>query len=451
VYDWLVVTADRLVPGGRTEAALAVDLALADLQSEAPVVMEPAKPPTSHLPTWQPHSGAVLYLPATCGWFNGGEDFADILTWLSQWRGWVGLNFEATGSTGNLGVKTTDWKIAYAAHAQQLTKHVAECVAMGIPVKIDAINSNDFGKGWSASWQDTTDNRNAVLAVMRGMATDLYAVRQWCIVQPVSESKWQWMPPTLAKACFNLWTSAGWEKPRLCMSGGIQEHHTGELQDYGKGHLAATDNGPAIEKHFGKGVWTAHTPDVARCTAYARHYLGRGVHASLYHRADKLHLLEHAKAYEQIVAGAGIAGGADKPAKPDQPGPQDSDAIELDKLYPPKSEAAWKAWPIVCRITGIERTGDGDIRATFTPRPAWKTDGGAKGINGNWSVFNAEGHGGTFEFTVTGDAARDKRACEAIHGATPGSVWYFVLTAVCRNGKRTRSEGRSQVFKWVAP
>lgn len=265
-----------------------------------------------------PHAGPILYLPATCGWFNGGEDMGAILRWLATYRGRVGLNFEATGSTGNQGLRTTDWRTAYENHCIRIELVVSLCAAAGVPFKIDAINSNDFGKGWSASWKDGPNNRLDVLRIMGQLARDLYGMREWCIVQPVSEDDPS-MPAALRKACFDLWPAAGWPSNRLC-GVGIAETHTGELKPLKAPALASTDNGPAIEKHFGKGVWTAHTPNVERCAAYAKHYLSRGVHCSLYHRADRLHLLEHRAAYESIINAAGIqaatGGGSTSPDAP---------------------------------------------------------------------------------------------------------------------------------------
>ncbi len=269
----------------------------------------------------KPYAGPILFLPATCGWFNGGEDMGAIIKWLATYRGRVGLNFEATGSTGNHGVRTMDCLSAYREHCARLEVVVSHCELSGVPVKIDAINSNDFGKGWAASWKDTPANRAAVLSIMRELASDLHYAVNRCIVQPVSEDDTS-MPAKLRTDCWGVWKAAGWPDARIC-GRGIAETHTGELKALKAPALASTDNGPAIEKYFGRGVWTAHTPNVANCSAYARHYLASGVHVSLYHRADRLHLLEHRAAYDQIIKAAGIlsatGGGSDSPDAPAVP------------------------------------------------------------------------------------------------------------------------------------
>lgn len=445
VYDWLVVTADRLVPGGRSEAALAVDLALRDLQAEGTgeteVIVTPPPPPVKPVPM----DGAVLYLPATCGWFNGVEKWADILTWVRQWGGWVGLNFETTGSTGNLGVQTADWHEAYAAHVLQMIAVAERCAAAGVPMQIVGVNSNDFGKGWSASWRDTPTNRAKFMALTNGLAKGLLPLKEWILVTPVSEDDSR-MPAALQRDVPAAWQMVGWPAGRLC-GVGIPETHTGELKGINGPAYVCTDNPPAIEKHFGKGVWTAHTPRVAECGAYAAHYLRRGAHVGLYHRADRLHLLEHFEAFEEIVKRAGIGVAVD-----DVPPPQlGQDEVDLALLRPPGSEAVWKGWPIVTNISTVDRVGDEKVRFGFGPRPGWETDGGPKGINGNWHLFGADGAGGSFEWTVTGDRARDVRDCPPLKGMPSGSVVYFVLTAICRHGKRTKSAGRSQVKRWVVP
>jgi hypothetical protein len=161
------------------------------------------------------------------------------------------------------------------------------------------------------------------------------------------------MPADFRRAVFDTWVKAGWSKARLC-GGGIAETHTGKLLALKPPALAATDNGPAIEAHFGKGVWTAHTPNVARCSAYAKHYLARGCHASLYHRADRLHLIEHQAAYDQIIAACGItrAGGQDSspvapPTSPETPG-----AVSFRYTGGRLRDVAWspqidrRGWPI---------------------------------------------------------------------------------------------------------
>lgn len=325
----------------------------------------------------KPHNGPILYLPATCGWFNGGESLTEIVRWLATYRGRVGLNFEATGSTGNHGVRTKDCLGVYADHCARLAGIVIACSRAGVPVKIDAINSNDFGKGWSASWKDTPGNRIAVLSIMRGMADNLLNVDQWCIVQPVSEDDSS-MPAKLRTDCWGAWKAAGWPDSRIC-GRGIAETHTGELKALKAPALASTDNGPAIEKHFGRGVWTAHTPNVQRCGEYARHYLSRGVHVSLYHRADRLHLLEHRAAYDQIIKAAGIlsatGGGSDSPVAPVGPSPTTPGAAYLK--FSAGSHRRYVKWsPAVDRSkwgrnTGIKGQPDGLIYGRRKGEKTW--------------------------------------------------------------------------------
>ncbi len=256
--------------------------------------------------TWPAPKGPTLFLPVTCGWFNSGPAaLAEVIAWAAKYRGAVGLNFEVTSATGNLGIVTGDWKKTYTQHGNQFVSAARACAAAGVPFKADAFNRNDIQKGWAKSFKADPDY-GFIVAQQAQLAKELFAIRAWAIIQPISEPDGG-LPSGFVGKLNSAWTKAGWEGSRLC-GVGITEKHTGNLEKMSRGSLAATDNGPAIEKHFGSGVWTAHTPDVARCIAYGKHYLAQGVHASLYHRADKLHILDHQSAYEAIVAG--VVGGA---------------------------------------------------------------------------------------------------------------------------------------------
>ena len=272
---------------------------------------------TTTSPTQPAGSGPILYLPATCGWFNAtGEQMLDAIFRVAKLSsdagvpGRIGLCFEVTGSTGNLGVKTKDFKHAYAQHCLEIVITAGQCVARGVPLKIDGINSNDFGKGWSASWKDTKENRAFIISETTKLAKDLLPYADWLIVQPVAEND-SAMKSDFRDAVRRAWLAAGWKSSRLAGPGkaggaGINEIHISGVKKSattGKNDLVTTDNPDGILAHFegGGGVWSEHKPKVSACILSAKAHLSRGTSFALYHRSQELHIVDHQEIYKQII------------------------------------------------------------------------------------------------------------------------------------------------------
>ena len=263
----------------------------------------------------EPASGPILYLPANCGWFNDlSVVSASIAAALAIARdagvfGRVGLSFEVTGSTGNADVQTRDFRAAYTAHCEKIVEVIETCAINGVPAKIDGINSNDFGKGWSASWKDTKENRAFIIEQTHKLVASLLPYKDWLIVQPVSEND-NSMQPDFRASVRKVWVDAGWPKERLAApdkagGAGLDESHiSGVVKSAktGKDDLVTTDNGKGILANFEDGdVWSANKPKVDECIASARAHLSRGTSVALYHRAPNLHIIDHGVEYKEIV------------------------------------------------------------------------------------------------------------------------------------------------------
>lgn len=324
-------------------------------------------------------------------------------------------------------------------YAQRLDQWAATDAGLrkrGLVAHIAFLNSNQSyaNKISDAAWQE----------IARKWASRYGSENK--LVLPLSEDDSR-TRSSIGTAIYKGLLAGGFPRSQLIsMSGSwgdwIETHNGRGKVPSGKNYrtIVVNDNGPSIGDLYGGDWRNGGKPNLANIEGYATELRARRCSGAVY---------SFGKVFD--FDGLSAAARGWKAAAPSAPGSVAADAVALDRLHPGGSEASWKGWPVVCQITKVERVSRSQLRFTFSPRPAWKSDGGSKGINSNWSMFRADGSGGTFEYSVTTDPARDTRDCEPLVGVSPGETIYFVLTSIVRHGQRVGSEGRSQVFAWVVP
>lgn len=297
----------------------------------------------------------VVYLPLTCGWYNDYDKAVSAVRWIANEAaarsilGRVGVCLETSGSTGNLGVATADWSKAYADHASKAAGLVALCARLGVPVKIDAHNSNDPGKGWSKSWRKP-HGADTLLRLVGQSAGLLQPYSAWLLVQGCSEDD----SATPNRKDIRKAVAAKIKAERRA------EPNRSEGARWNEVHISApfsgavarntiytTDNGRGITAHFKGGVWDAHEPKVDACVKTVSSVLRGSGRVALYHRAAIVRIEDHAGSYRKIMDAAAqiLAGSAPQP----QPG-----AGIAFKMHSPRNN--YVSWSGVSRSGWPEKT-----------------------------------------------------------------------------------------------
>lgn len=265
-----------------------------------------------------PSTGPCFYLPATCAWYPKRLELPEAIGFVRQLatnhgiRGRVGLGFEGTGDLGNPGSSIdTLHSMIEERFTALATLVIPECVRQGVPVKLTAGNTNDFGKGFKAAWKDTPTNRARYIAAHRQLALRLKAYAPWLIVCALAEDDGS-MPADFARATRSAWLEAGFPAARMSApnrAGGaaLNETHISRVAstaNAGPHDLASTDNGSGIVAHFSGGdLWTASIPRIDALTTSARTYLTQGAAFEAYHRSTTTFgIVENHDAWSAIVS-----------------------------------------------------------------------------------------------------------------------------------------------------
>lgn len=268
------------------------------------------------------------------------------------------------------------------------------------------------------------------------------------LVLPLSESDSR-TRSSIGNAIHRGLMAGGYPRSQLISMAGrwgdwTETHHgRGKVPSGNFRTIVVNDNGPSIADLYGSSWTSGGTPNLGRIQEYSAEIRRKGVSGAVY---------SFGQAFDFAGLQAAAAGwGGQAPVVVST-----ADAVPVSQIDAPSNERAALGWPIVTQIKAVERAGRGAVRFTYDPRPTgWAKQSNAKGLDGNlWYGLrqpNGRWKMATWEYTVITDRARDTRDLEELGAWPSGTEVLFMLSSICRNGQRTSTQARSQIYLWRVP
>lgn len=370
-------------------------------------------------------------------------------------RGEVAFTVETHSDGGRPGAGV-NWKEHWSTRVAQVPALADAIASRGFGTVWYVWNDNTPGKGYSKTWnsRDMGGNWAAIEPPLRAACGRMNWSRAWASFcnegyDTGLDVKLRGLARDLGVPSGQLMYSDEPSQGARWKDNHIKDVHG--LSGFGQTDVVTSDNGGSIRQLYGAAnLWNSSgRPDVAAHVACLDSLTKNGGRMFFYSLATNDLWAPFVPEWRAILTRYAKLRGATPQA---HPGPVAVDDLDVSQVEMSRGERECLSWPIETHITGIDaKAGDGAVTYHFTPRPNWSRVGSG-GVDANPVIIYQKGGkwwGETHEWTTTYTAARDKRDCPQLKDRKHGETVYFMIAAICRNGERSATKARSQVFRVV--